>query len=500
MRKIILVSFVLMISLVAVSRAANLDVIGVGAVSMGMGRNGLALSDDVNTIFLNPSGLGGIKTPQITSMYTRSLDEVNYFVAGGVLPAYYGTLGLSYIGSQVNDIPLTALLSDGSLDQDNITFANYSSSVLALSYGLNIGPEEVGLSSGIRLKYFSEDLSRGSASGYDLDFGLRYQPVPWLRLALVQENVLPAAMGASLNWTTGLKEGIPAVTKASVGCLFGENNFEFEAGLEKPTLSAGQPLLLRAGVEWRPAPILAVRAGLDQEPVPGEGGTAPGTVNSFSFGTGFKYAGFSFDYAYRPFAGYSGNNSQFFSISYLGKLDYDPPSVEYKFVDGRVYRGAGLKLGIKLSEKVKALKATLPDGKAVNLDPNQKNKFLLEWDVPADIELGRHTIEIFAQDLDGNKMVKKIEFEVLAREPELTLDRPNDRAMTADETIAVSGSAANGELFLNDEPVTVGSDGRFETTASLNPGINKLIFKLGGESGNEKTKVISVMRILKGEQ
>jgi hypothetical protein len=499
MKKLFIAFTLSLLVLGGISRAAELDVIGVGAVSMGMGKTGLALFDDVNALYLNPAGLSKIEIGQFTSMYTRCLDEVSYVVAGGAVPLQYGTLGVSYIAADTTDIPLTTLLSDGSLDQDNITFAGYSSSILALSYGRDIGPEETGLSSGLKLKYFSEGFSRGRASGYDLDLGFRFQPVPWLRLALLQENCLPASLGATLNWSTGLKEGLPTVTKGALGLVFDERNLRLEAGVEKQTFSACAPVLCRGGVEWRPVSILVFRVGCDQEPVPSENGGASGTTNNVSYGTGFRYAGFGFDYAFRPFAGYAGNNAHFFSISYLGKADYTSPDIEYKFVSGRICRKSKLQLGIRLSEAVKDLKATLPDGTTVTLSPSQKNLAMLEWTVPDDLPLGRQQIELFARDLAGNKSLKTIEFNVAAIKPELDVQQPPDRAITSEESVVVSGRVLNGELLLNGQPVALESDGSFKTSVKLNLGVNKISAKVSGEEGVDATRELSVLRIIKEE-
>jgi hypothetical protein len=492
MRRTFFFAVLLLIAFTEFCLAADLDLIGIGASSMGMGKNGIALFDDINTVYLNPAGLSRIKSRQFSSMYTKCLDEVNYIVASGALPLKVGALGISYIGSRISDIPVTVLLADGSLDQDNISFINYSSYILSLSYGLDIGPKEYGLSSGIRFKLFGEDLSKGSANGYDMDLGIRYQPVPWLRMAVMQENLLPSSLGARLNWSTGLKEGIPTKTKAAVGLIF--SNLGLEAGLEKQTLLEKYPILCRAGVEWWPVNLIALRIGIDQVPIPGGNDKMADTAGELSAGLGFRYAEFMFDYAYRPFTGYSGNNAHFFSISYLGKSDFSPPEIKYRFVNDEIYRDSNLELGIKVSEPVNYLKAKLPGYNESDLKPGDKGLVLLRFVVPAGLPLGENQLEIEAEDLQGNLVKIPVKFVVLSREPKIELSEPGDRRVkTSEDNITLKGKVIGEKIFINDEIIK--TTDKFDVNVKLPKiGLNRIMIKAEGENGKVEEKEILVLR------
>jgi hypothetical protein len=212
---------------------------------------------------------------------------------------------------------------------------------------------------------------------------------------------------------------------------------------------------------------------------------------------GLRFSGFLFDYAYHPFSGYTGNTAHFFSISYIGRGDFVPPSIEYKFVSKEIYRNSDLKIGIKVSEKVRNLKAALPEGGEIKLDPNDKNLCLLEWKVPKDIDLGRKEITLFVEDEAGNKASKKIIFEVAPRSPHLEIIGLKDRETISDEFIDIKGKIFGENLILNDEVIVLDEAGRFNVNIRLKPGINKLTFKIQGEGGLEETREIMILRELK---
>jgi len=497
MRKTIIIIFILSL-IAAAGWTADLDRVGMGAGPIGMGKSGLALSDDINALFLNPAGLSSIRNLQLTSMYTNLLGEVGYIVAGGVYPLKFGTLGLSYTSARVSDIAVTTTLSDGSLDQNNISFVDYGSQIIALAYGFKIGPKNLGLSSGLNLKLYGEDFSEGSASGYDMDFGFRYQPLSWVRLAFVQKNFLPASLGASLNWNTGLKESIPTKSCLGVGLINKDYRIAMEFGAEKYILLENYPIQYKGGVEWWPMGIIGLRLGFDQEFDPAENAVGVGITNVLSGGVGFRTAGLQFDYAYRSSFGYAENNAHFFSISYIGKNDFNPPSIAHKFVNDEIYRGTKIKIGLKLSEKVRALKAVVPGGEEIYLKPNKKNLCLLEWDVLQDVSLGKHEILVLAEDFEGNQATHEIAFKVLSREPMLEVEGAQDRMVTSEEIMLFSGKAFGDRVTLNDEAVVLNAEGGFMVEAKLKPGVNKLLFLVIGEGGQEIEKRITILRELRG--
>lgn len=88
-----LISFMILITLGGVSIAAGAidpGYIGVGARALGMGKAYVGVAENGESIFTNAAGLGRIKSPKLTSMYSNMMSDVDYFVLGGAVPTDIG--------------------------------------------------------------------------------------------------------------------------------------------------------------------------------------------------------------------------------------------------------------------------------------------------------------------------------------------------------------------------------------------------------------------------
>jgi hypothetical protein len=470
--------------------AVDLSYIGSGARAMGMGKTGVSIFNDIHGLFINPAEISDTETPQFISLYTNILGEVKYMMAGASYPTRLGTLAVGYIGAEVGDIPLTRTDINGNLDYGNIGFTTYGNREFSLAYGADLGKSaDYEFNLGGRLKFVSENFSGGNASGYDLDLGIRGRLFSWLSLAAVEENLLPVKWGGAKTWNTGRVEPLPANTKLALGANFKEIGLNMELGAEKITLDNTQPVLWHLGGEWWCSTNLALRMGFDQEPIAG-----PNSQVNPTFGIGFNQAGFQFDYAYHPYSGVADNAAHFFSLSYVGARDTIPPEIKHKFVNGDIYRGSDLELGIKVSEPVSQFKATLPNGETVELKPNAKGLALLRWKVPADLPLGANQIELQAQDQKKNSTKILVPFEVQGREPKLEITEPKDkRIKTASDSIDIKGLASGGKIEINGEIMEVGD--KLDINVKVPKiGLNRIIIKIVGESGEVEEKEILVLR------
>lgn len=490
MKKSIISILLVLTAILPAGAAVDLSYIGSGARAMGMGKAGISIYNDINGLFINPAEISNTESPQIISMYTNLLGEVKYIMAGASYPTRLGTLALGYIGAEVGDIPLTQTDANGNLDYNNISFTNYGNRELSLAYGVDLGKTaDYEFNLGTRLKYVSENFTGGNASGYDLDLGVRFRLFNWLTLAAVEENALPVKMGGAKTWNTGRIEPLPANTKLAVGANLKEMGLNLELGAEKITLDNTQPVLWHLGGEWWCSPNLALRMGLDQEPLAG----ALAQVNP-TFGIGFNQAGFQFDYAYHPYSGVTENAAHFFSLSYVGDRDTAPPEIKYKFVKSDIYRGSELELGIKVSEPVESIKARLPNGEEALLKPNAKGLALLRWKIPDDLPLGANQIELSAQDIKKNSTKISIPFELLGRETKLEITEPKDkRVKTASDSIDIKGLTSGGKIEVNGEVMEVGD--KLDLNVKVpKVGLNRIIIKIVGESGEVEEKEILVLR------
>ena len=292
---LILIIIVLGALPVAAKNGIDLEIAGVGARPMGMGRASVAVADDANVIFSNPWGLGLQKSWGFTSMSTKLLGRVEYKMLGGVYPTDHGTLGIGYLAAIT---PAGYLTTDKS-SLDSAPSLSYGSSLLLVSFGRDLN-EVVNVSSGLgklsvgaNLKAVSNNLSgaAGSGSGSSLDVGFIFQPKANVMTGLNFKN-----LGGTVNWANGSKEDLPLITNLG-------GTVKFEKGLAALDLEfEGGSMLVHGGIEYRPFKLIALRAGLDQSNLTG--------------GVGIKVDGFSFDYAYRQDGDLSENSNHYISISF----------------------------------------------------------------------------------------------------------------------------------------------------------------------------------------
>ncbi len=189
--------------------------IGVGARPLGMGKAYVALAEDGDGIFVNPAGLGKVDGPKITSMYSSVLGEVNYIVLGGAYPhTKNSAIGAGAVVSSVSGIDLY-----DTLDNSNGT-ANWSNSVMFLSYGVNL--EDARLQLGGSVKYFnqggtgSSTIESASASSIGMDLGAIYSPSENLSLGVVAQN----PFGTKLESGNGVENTMLSTIKAGAKMTF----------------------------------------------------------------------------------------------------------------------------------------------------------------------------------------------------------------------------------------------------------------------------------------
>lgn len=310
--------------------------IGVGARPLGMGKAYVAVAQDGETLFLNPAGLGRLNGPKLTSMYSSLMGDVSYMALAGTYPLEVGSVGLGYVGSRVDNI---WILGSDAVSADHYPtpagLGGWSNNLLFLSYGFPLSAvTEHGkdLYFGANLKYFDKvnsgtsDATAADGRGVDLDLGVLYTPKGWLSLGLNQQNILPASLGGVVTYKSGIEESIPSITKAgvSVGVLGKADKALIESNM-KLTLAADADLYpfdpkrqagLHLGAEWWPIEALALRAGIDKDPVPATVSAAEAT--NLTAGVGLRLSGIAFDYAYHPYSSIKENATHYFSISYVG--------------------------------------------------------------------------------------------------------------------------------------------------------------------------------------
>jgi hypothetical protein len=294
-----------------------------GARPLGMGGAFTSLANDTNAIFTNPAGLGVIEDWSVTSMSTQLLRKVNCQLAGGSVKLGPGTFGIGYIGTSAP----AGYKYDGDGNLISSKPISYNSSVILLSYGVSLsniiksgkGMGNVAIGGSVKAisKGFSE-LEKANASGTSMDIGLIMRP----NKSIFSFGASINNIGSSIKWVSDSKEIIEGVTKlgASAKLIGADGMFkdlpgQLVASADLKLLSGGKPAAMSIGAEYKVMNYLALRAGLDQEPI-----SASETSNCFTAGVGVEFSGFRFDYAYKADPDSSELSNHYFSISYAPEI------------------------------------------------------------------------------------------------------------------------------------------------------------------------------------
>lgn len=323
------------------SSITDISGVGIGARPLGMGRAFVGLADDANAIFLNPAGIGTLRSINLISMRGDVAQDVSYTVLGGVFPMPLGSLGVGFINSSIPGIPLTSWVTSGGITTPSTyAYTDYSSRIMSLSYGVSAGElfkkaKLKDLYIGASLKYFyqgfsdptspSTSLEGASGSGIDLDLGFKVKANKWLDFGATLSNILPENFGGKFSWQrSGYSENIPSALKAGIAvkCL-GKDGLRrlssVEAvwliDLEKEIDKSANPMFIHTGLEVTPNKYLSLRIGLDQQA--GATTSGQGIETNLTYGISMKFSLFSFDYAYHKYGDIDQNATHYFSIGFI---------------------------------------------------------------------------------------------------------------------------------------------------------------------------------------
>ena len=286
--------------------------------TLGLGGAGMALMNDGEGLFLNPSGLSKLTFPTGTALSRKLfLEETTYSLLSAAFPTAWGTFGIAYSGASVggsyptNRDPGTSRI----IVNPSLEALGYENSVILITYARELPWHKVSL--GGNLKFFNQsivgggELARGTAM--NLDLSATYKPLHYLTVAGNLQNIL----GGSLNWG-GAAERLGGYNKLGVAVnVLGstaEALYKYSSPLtacldiDIPRNILQSSTLFHLGLEWTPLRDIILRTGLNQE----QGGTG------LTFGVGFKNTAFRFDYAYAPRPGIAGDSPHYFSMSYVG--------------------------------------------------------------------------------------------------------------------------------------------------------------------------------------
>ncbi|MFH0886974.1 MAG: S-layer homology domain-containing protein, partial [bacterium] len=419
--------------------SSDLTKVSIGARSMGMGGVGVATSFDGSALFSNPARISAAKNPVLSTMQANLIGEININQIAVVYPTQYGIFGFGYIGSGLADIYPT--IRNASSDRveinSSLSTMSYKDSTFVVAYAneldklgklVNVSlPENIAV--GANLKVFNKSMSGGNltnaaGSGYDIDLGITYLPLPWLTVGSSIQNVLPASLGGNMSWATGAKDSLPSRSKIGGALkllgqdgLYSFNNQELTLALDlEGSFNANKPILAHAGVEWSPISFADIRLGLDQRAVSDGSGMAPSA--DLTAGVGLNYAGIAFDYAYHQYDNLANATTHFFSLSY----DFGAEKIFERVAEKEVVIHEVVNvdedpdgLGLIAPAEKETVNRGLVEVKGRVRNARIKVVRVEKWKIPvqadgsykADIfikEIGRNTIEFIGHDESGNRI------------------------------------------------------------------------------------------------
>jgi len=291
------------------------------ARGIGVGNAFSALVDDYSAVFVNPAAMGEHESVQLGLMQSNLFADVNLLNGAVIFPGdiNYG-LGFYYIGT---DMPAEALFDGERFNYSNML--GYNDITLLGSVASKLSDD---FSLGLTGKYRFAEAGDYNTSQANADFGVLYKVNPALKVSALYQNFLPLKVQVQGGGEGEVQQkitlgGAYRVLGRAPGSIVYSKNQKLDMSLDAEFVD--QQTMLRIGIEYKPNPALAFRAGYGAEK------WAVSSVNVedkkiFSLGMGFKFSGINFDYAYSLDPNnFTDNNTHYFSVAF----DLDKPEKKY---------------------------------------------------------------------------------------------------------------------------------------------------------------------------
>jgi hypothetical protein len=250
---ILTIGIVIIFGLSTAARGAFED-LPVGGRSIGMGSAYVALAQGPEGVFFNPAGVAQSDKPALCLFIVRpfGLRELSRETVSSMYKTRFGGISVNFQ-----------------------TFGNsqYRENCFSIGWG---NRWQNRLFYGLLVKLASLQIDRyGSSSTLMSDIGLLYKMNDRISWGVSMTNLNQGRIGH-------LNDPLPQVTRVGL-CYFPVQGLLFSVELDKDIRF---PAELRGGIEICPLPALLLRCGLNRNP------------SSISFGIGFAWSLFSFDYAF----------------------------------------------------------------------------------------------------------------------------------------------------------------------------------------------------------
>lgn len=263
--------------------------IGVGSRPLGMGEAFTAGTDDINSIYYNPAGLGTIRYPVLSIMHQELILDSRFENISAAFPLFNGFMGVS------NSVFWVPPFDKIDVDGNKTGTVNFYNACFTLAYGQSLGFMEVGGS----VKYIHQKIDTLTLHSAAVDFGVMKRLYMYSPFDAPIRNFV---LGMSLQniGTKAKDDELPRLMRMGASYYptrwFGLNldlmqYFIDTSDLYDFTYGFEESMRANLGMELSYFNIIALRAGYRFN----DSGT-------YSLGMGFNYAvkdvGFSIDASY----------------------------------------------------------------------------------------------------------------------------------------------------------------------------------------------------------
>lgn len=259
---------------------------GIGARAGGMGNAFIGLSDEIESVYYNPAGLGNLVQSGVTAMYQApSIETSRGFVGFNkrwIHPRFPGSIALGWLRLRSSDIELT------NTDEKVIGTDTLTNDLWLLGLGVHPFPH---WSLGGSMKYYRFAFNGFSEAGFGADLGVHAQYNP-VRFGLTVSDFTGTKLKGSSIDASSPDARDPIAARLRPGVAFVSHspfNWPVDASLDVDgliKLAGSQDARVFSGGEvWAFEGRGALRSGFEQ-------GTGP------TFGFGARFGIFQIDYAY----------------------------------------------------------------------------------------------------------------------------------------------------------------------------------------------------------
>lgn len=262
---------------------------GYGARNIAMGDAGTSASNDITSLFYNPSRLASMQNSEVFFMHNEWIQDVRSEVIGVRSQVFGLQFALGFNVTTISDIEVRTRPGEPDTKFD----ANYFYG--SLSTGFNLS-EDVSL--GGTFKYLYEGMLSDEASGFAFDIGASYQlPYNGLSVAAAVRNF------GSMNDFRFESTKLPAELR--IGPVYNfdltDTKFRFTTVVEYHKYFDDDENHINLGVEVFYDNLIALRGGYQ----------TGYESRDFTAGIGLMWGNLKFDYAFLPFQLGLGNANLF---------------------------------------------------------------------------------------------------------------------------------------------------------------------------------------------